>query len=111
MTTVTNINKDRRTQQVAWTYLKMLLVGISLTGLAIIAASYLNKLCPLSEACKTIFEYFGYVCWVTSLGESGLSLLTWGGKSRAEVLDRRLAQIISLLGVFAFVFSRELKPM
>ncbi len=110
MTTVTNTSKDRGTQAVAWTYLRMLIVGLCLTGITIIVASWFNKFYPLSEMYKTMFEYSGYVCWVTSLGDKGLTLLTWGG-TRAERLDRRLAQLVSLLGVFAFVFSRELKPM
>ena len=110
-TIATDTEKGHRVRQVVWSYFKMLMLGVGLTWLAIMLASYLNEFHPLLERYKTIFEYFGYVCWVTSLGENGLALLTWGRKSRAERFDKRMAQIVSLLGVFAFVFARELKPI
>ena len=105
MTTITgNICQTK----VVSSYLKMFFTGFGLILIAAIIAACFNKYYPLSEICKNCFEYLGYLCWVTSLGENELSLLTWSQQSPAELLDRKLAKISSLIGVFAFVFGREL---
>ncbi len=89
-------------------YLKMFCTGLGVILAAAIVAACFNKYYPLPEIYKNCFEYLGYLCWVTSLGGNGLALLTWTKKSPAELLDQKLTQIISLAGIFAFVFAREL---
>lgn len=106
MTTLTESTCKRKA--VLGSYLKMLFTGVILTLAAIVTAKFFNKYYPLPEICKNYLEYLGYVAWVTSLGGNGLAFLTWTQKSPAELLDQRLAQISSLIGVFTFVFAREL---
>jgi hypothetical protein len=87
---------------------KNVFTGLGLILIAAITAACFNKYYPLPEICKNGFEYLGYLCWVTSLGENGLTLLIWTQRSPAELLDRNLAKISYLIGVFTFVFGREL---
>ncbi len=105
---MTTITENTCKKKVLSSYLKMFFTGLGIILIAALTAAYFNKYHPLRATYKNCFEYLGYLCWVISLGENGLNILTWSQRSPAESLDQNLAKISSLIGVFAFVFSREL---
>jgi hypothetical protein len=96
-------------QRVFHSYTFMLICGVIITLLASSAAWGFNQFCPLSSVWVRALEYIGYICWAATLGTLGP--YAWAGNTSAEQVDKKLANILSLVGIFAFVMAKELEPL
>jgi hypothetical protein len=95
-------------QQVFTSYMIMLLCGMFITFTAAIVAWSCNHFFPLTHPWIRFLEYVGYICWAATLGTLGPQ--AWSGNRSAERIDRKLVNILSLIGIFSFVMARELIP-
>jgi hypothetical protein len=96
-------------KEVFCSYFNMAIQGIIVIGLAKAIAVFCNETSPFSYEWQAGFEYLGYLCWVTALGALGTKILTWSqGETPKEQLDEAIGMALSLIGVFSFVFAKEL---
>jgi|GEM_PF-5616799 len=96
-------------QKVLLSYSIMLVYGILITLIAFFSAWICNHFYPLSCMSVRFLEYIGYICWAATLGTLGP--YDWRGNSFVEKIDRKLANILSLIGIFSFVMAKELVPL
>lgn len=99
---------DNSLHKVKVSFIVMFIYGLAVTACAIFSAHFINKFHPLSPFGVSLLEYGGYICWAATLGMLGGEIQTWSGRSKAEILNQKLAKIFSLVGIFLFVMSREL---
>lgn len=96
-------------KKVIYSYLDMAHCSLVVLGIARAASSAFNDLLPLHVNFIMSFEYLGYFCWVTALGNSGYKIMTWSqGETPQERLDDGISKALSLIGVFSFIFAKEL---
>ena len=93
-------------QRVVASYTTMLIYGVVLTLMASFMAWLCNTFFPLDSIWVRFLEYVGYICWAATLGTLGPQ--AWGGSTLAEKMDKKLANVLSLVGIFSFVMAREL---
>jgi hypothetical protein len=105
------IDKERlKKRKVLSSFIRMFAFGVGIVLTAVIVAYTFNKAYPLPIICVRGCEYLGYVCWASTLGMRGWDIQTWIGTTAPERLNQSLAKILALVGIFAFVLSRELVP-
>jgi hypothetical protein len=96
-------------QKVLSSYTVMFIYGVLITLMAAGAAWSFNHFYPLTYIWIRFLEYVGYISWAASLGTLGPQI--WGESSFVQKVDRQLANILSLVGIFSFVMARELVPL
>ncbi|MGC1879193.1 MAG: hypothetical protein WA347_06810 [Rhabdochlamydiaceae bacterium] len=106
-----DVDARQNVKEVIYSYLKWFLGAAFLAGLGSMAAYYANAFVPLSGFQIRIFQIFSLVLEVTSLGQCGYSIQTWGGTSLAEKLNQKLFAIVSSIGFFFIVFSFQLEAL
>lgn len=104
-----NIQQTSR-RAVVLSYVRMIFFGIGIILAAMVAARLVNGFYPVHKGYIKFCEYMGYLGWCSTLGSLGRSIQTFGGESPPERLDDTLNNFFSILGVFFFVFARELIP-
>jgi len=104
--TVNTRRSEEAVQKVVTSYMVMLVCGVLITMTASLAAWTCNSFYPLASIWVRFLEYTGYICWAATLGTLGP--YAWGNNRSAEKMDKKLANILSLVGIFAFVMAKEL---
>ncbi|SRR5581483_2108670 len=102
---------SEKKKKIIFSYGSMFLYGIATILVAALSAHVLNAFYPLPYIYIKICEYVGYASWASSLGMRGWDVQTWGGNTSPERLNKNLAKLFSIAGVFAFVLARELNPL
>ena len=97
-------------KKVLYSYGRMTLLGVAIIILAVATASIFNAVFPLNKVYIKMCEYIGYVGWCSTLGTLGWEIHTRNGNSSPERLNKSLANVFAMIGIFAFVLARELIP-
>jgi len=106
-----NPAQKQEVKQVALSYLKWFVGASLLAVLGTIGAWLLNVSFPLTGFQARFLQVFSCVLEVTSLGQCGYVIQTWGGASPAEKLNQKLFTMFSLLGFFLVIFSFQLESV
>jgi hypothetical protein len=107
---VKHLSEIENKKKVLYSYGRMTLLGIAIIFLAVLTASILNTAFPMPKVYIKVCEYIGYVGWSSTLGALGWEIHTRSGNSSPERLNKNLANLFAMVGIFAFVLARELIP-